>query len=224
MTLLQAKNVIKTYEAHGDTDRVEVLRGVNLSLENGKSYAIVGSSGSGKSTLLHILGGLDKPTNGEVIFKNDNIASYSDEKITQFRNREIGFVFQFHHLLPEFTALENVMMPALVSDSNSGNVESRAIELLTEFGLNHRLHHRPSMLSGGEQQRVAVARALINNPSLLLADEPTGNLDDSNTSNLIDLLLQLQKDSNRTMVIVTHDSNIARTCDFTLIIQDGIIV
>lgn len=223
MIILKAQNVTKTYAGKEDANDVEVLKGVNIELESGSTHAIVGTSGSGKSTLLHILGGLDKPTSGEVIFRDHDIASYSDEQVTQFRNREIGFVFQFHHLLPEFTAIENVMMPALVQDISTKEVKKRAEQLLAEFGLKDRLHHRPSMLSGGEQQRVSVARALMNNPSLLLADEPSGNLDENNTSILIDLLLSLNKERELTIILVTHDPILAQKCTKIHTIKNGTI-
>ncbi|MCH8496152.1 MAG: ABC transporter ATP-binding protein [Balneolales bacterium] len=223
MVLIQANGLTKTYTGKAEAATVDVLKGVNVSFEAGTTNAIIGSSGSGKSTLLHILGGLDKPTQGQVLFKGTNIAEYTDTEITRFRNREIGFVFQFHHLLPEFTALENVMMPALAQNRAIQEIKPRAKEILAKFGLEDRFEHRPGMLSGGEQQRVAMARALINKPSLLLADEPTGNLDEQNTAQLMDLILGLNTDSELTIIMVTHDKALAQRCDATYEIKNGVI-
>lgn len=221
--LIQARSVSKTYAGKAGAKEVQVLRGIDIDIPAGAMCAIVGSSGSGKSTLLHILGGLDRPTDGQILFKGSDIARYSSDEISQFRNKEIGFVFQFHHLLPEFTALENVMMPGLARTFKLNEVTDRATALLTEFGLKDRLNHRPGMLSGGEQQRVSMARALINNPSLLLADEPTGNLDEQNTSHLMGLISELNTSRNLTIIMVTHDLNLAQRCAYQIHLKDGIV-
>jgi lipoprotein-releasing system ATP-binding protein len=223
MAILSTKNITKNYPAKNGTAAVEVLKGVDLEIESGSITAIVGASGSGKSTLMHILGGLDKPSSGEVYFNDQNIAVFTDEQLSKFRNREIGFVFQFHHLLPEFSALENVMMPALIGNLSPKEVTNKATQLLTQFGLSDRLDHRPSMLSGGEQQRVAMARALMNDPSVLLADEPTGNLDEKNTNDLIEQIIALRSSRNLTIVLVTHDKEIAQRCDHTFTLRNGVI-
>ena len=221
--MLRIESVTKVYPAKAGAAEAEVLKGVDLSIEQGTVTAIVGASGSGKSTLMHILGGLDRPTSGSVYFKGENIATYSEDAMSTYRNTHIGFVFQFHHLLPEFTALENVMMPALIRNESESSVRQKAISQLVQFGLGHRLDHRPSMLSGGEQQRVAIARALINEPSLLLADEPTGNLDEKTTQELITQLINLRNSSNLTLIMVTHDMDIARQCDRMLTLRNGVI-
>jgi lipoprotein-releasing system ATP-binding protein len=223
MSHIQAQNITKTYRGKAGAADVEVLRGVTVSFAKGSMSAIVGSSGSGKSTLLHILGGLDRPTTGNILFNDHDIASYNPEEISLFRNTQIGFVFQFHHLLPEFTALENVMMPGLARDFELKEVKARAVKLLTDFGLVDRLDHRPGMLSGGEQQRVSMARALVNNPSLLLADEPTGNLDEENTRHLMNLITSLNKSIGLTIIMVTHDHNLAGVCDHQINIKNGIV-
>lgn len=223
MSLLRIESVTKIYPAKAGAAEAEVLKGVDLSIEAGSVTAIVGASGSGKSTLMHILGGLDRPSTGDVYFNDDNISRYSDEARSKFRNTQIGFVFQFHHLLPEFTALENVMMPALIRNASDGQIRKQATELLQQFGLGHRLDHRPSMLSGGEQQRVAIARALINNPSVLLADEPTGNLDENTTQELISQIIELRSSRNLTIIMVTHDMDLARKCDRILTLRNGVI-
>jgi lipoprotein-releasing system ATP-binding protein len=221
--ILQTQNVTKLYAAKAGIQPVEVLKGVNLSVEEGSITAIVGSSGSGKSTLMHILGGLDKPTSGNVQYKNEDISFYSESRLSQFRNKEIGFVFQFHHLMPEFTSLENVMMPALIRPHHTDTIKEKATNLLSQFGLADRLNHRPSMLSGGEQQRVAMARALINDPAVLLADEPTGNLDEANTLELLELILKLRSKNKLSIVMVTHDIDIAKRCDITYTLRNGVL-
>ncbi len=221
--MLRIESVTKVYPAKAGAAKAEVLKGVDLSIEEGTVTAIVGASGSGKSTLMHILGGLDRPTSGSVYFKGENIATYSEDAMSTYRNTHIGFVFQFHHLLPEFTALENVMMPALIRNESESSVRQKAVAQLEQFGLGHRLDHRPTMLSGGEQQRVAIARALINEPSLLLADEPTGNLDEKTTQELITQLIDLRNSSNLTLIMVTHDMDIARQCDRILTLKNGVI-
>lgn len=224
MNILSTSQVTKSYPSKAGADAVEVLKGIDIEIRQGSVTAIVGASGSGKSTLMHILGGLDKPSNGEVRFRDSLISSFNDDELSRFRNREIGFVFQFHHLLPEFTALENVMMPALIRNIPVASVIDKARQLLNGFGLGNRLDHRPAMLSGGEQQRVSIARALINDPAILLADEPTGNLDEQNTSEIIEQIIALRDARDLTVVMVTHDMDIARKCDSILTLKNGIVV
>ena len=223
MSLFRTENLVKEYAERSGEATVTVLKGIDLQISEGSITGIVGASGSGKSTLLHLLGGLDQPTSGDIYYRNENLANYTEKQRNHFRNSQIGFVFQFHHLLPEFTALENVMLPGLISNESAEVISQRATSLLTQFGLEHRLQHRPSMLSGGEQQRVAMARALINNPAILLADEPTGNLDEANTRQLIDLIISLNAQQNLTILLITHDQSIAARCDRVLHIQDGLI-
>jgi lipoprotein-releasing system ATP-binding protein len=223
VSLFRTENLVKEYAERSGEATVTVLKGIDLQISEGSITGIVGASGSGKSTLLHLLGGLDQPTSGEIYYRNENLANYTEKQRNHFRNSQIGFVFQFHHLLPEFTALENVMLPGLISNESAEVISQRATQLLTQFGLEHRLQHRPSMLSGGEQQRVAMARALINNPAILLADEPTGNLDEANTRQLIDLIISLNAQQNLTILLITHDQSIAARCDRVLHIQDGLI-
>jgi lipoprotein-releasing system ATP-binding protein len=218
MSLLAAENIHKRFGT------VEVLKGVDLTIQKGEIISIVGPSGSGKSTLLHILGTLDKPDQGQVQLNTTNITSLSGKKLSQFRNTHIGFVFQFHHLLPEFTALENVCIPGWMSGTKKSSVEERALQLLNLLGLGHRLEHKPGMLSGGEQQRVAVARALINNPDILFADEPSGNLDTANAKELHQLFFDLRKDFGQTFLIVTHNEELAQLSDRVVHMKDGIIV
>lgn len=201
--------------------RVEVLRGVNLAIPAGKSVAIVGPSGSGKSTLLHVAGLLDKPDTGEVLVGGVNVAGLGDDAVAKLRNERCGFVYQFHHLLREFTALENVMMPALIGGKADKAARERAEGLLTTVGLGHRMAHYPSQLSGGEQQRVAIARALMNKPKLLLADEPTGNLDPHTAEEVILMLFKLIKDEGMSALIVTHNMELAARCDVALRMDDG---
>jgi lipoprotein-releasing system ATP-binding protein len=220
--LLRCTGVTKTYRKDGGN--VEVLRGVDLVVNEGETLAILGSSGAGKSTLLHVLGTLEPPTNGEVLYYGQNVARFNSDKVSRFRNREIGFVFQFHYLLQEFTALENVLMPALIAGEDRPKYEERARALLTEVGLGHRLTHRPAELSGGEQQRVALARALVMSPRILLADEPTGNLDSLNAHKIRDLFLQLSKERGVTIMLVTHDEEIAKDFGRHLWMKDGVIV
>jgi lipoprotein-releasing system ATP-binding protein len=219
--LLRCTGVTKTYRKDGGN--VEVLRGVDLLVNEGETLAILGSSGAGKSTLLHVLGTLEPPTNGEVLYYGQNVARFNSDKVSRFRNREIGFVFQFHYLLQEFTALENVLMPALIAGEDRPKYEERARALLTEVGLGHRLTHRPAELSGGEQQRVALARALVMSPRILLADEPTGNLDSLNAHKIRDLFLQLSKERGVTIMLVTHDEEIAKDFGRHLWMKDGVI-
>lgn len=220
--LLEVKNLYKSYgEAAA---KVEVLKGIDLCVESGDTIALVGPSGAGKSTLLHIMGTIDHPTSGEVLFDGEPVFTLGDQPLAYFRNRSIGFVFQFHHLLPEFTALENVMMPLLIGGEKRSKVEGRARELLHDVGLAHRVTHRPGELSGGEQQRVAIARALVRQPRLLLADEPTGNLDMKTSHEVHELLYSIQRSTGITLVIVTHNEQLAAGMNRTIRVVDGRIV
>jgi lipoprotein-releasing system ATP-binding protein len=198
-----------------------VLKGVDIEIRKGEIVVIVGPSGSGKSTLLHILGAIDRPTKGEVFLKEHNIFKYSEERLAKFRNQTLGFIFQFHHLLPEFNALENVCMPALISGKTMKESRQRAESLLSTVGMGQRLLHKPSELSGGEQQRVAVARALMNNPELVLADEPSGNLDEENGQELHQLLASLSEDLGITFVIATHNPDLTRRANRVLRLSEG---
>jgi lipoprotein-releasing system ATP-binding protein len=197
------------------------LKGINLEVNQGEVVAVVGASGAGKSTLLHILGTLDRPDEGKVWLDGKDVFSYPSKQLAAYRNRSIGFVFQFHNLLPEFSALENVMMPAWIAGYSRKEVKQRAVDLLMMLGLSHRLDHKPSELSGGEQQRTAVARALINQPSLVLADEPSGNLDSKNADELHHLFFELRKKMNQTFIIVTHNTSFASMADRIVEIKDG---
>lgn len=218
-SLLEVRGLCKTYVS--GPNRVEVLRGIDLELEAATTTALVGASGAGKSTLLHLLGALDRPSAGTVNFRGEDIFRKSDRELAGFRNRSIGFVFQFHHLLPEFTALENVMMPALIARVAKEKARSVAEELLIDVGLGHRLTHRPGELSGGEQQRVAIARALALSPELLLADEPTGNLDMKTSEGVHALLAELQEKKGLTLVVVTHNERLAAGMGKTVRLIDG---
>lgn len=213
--MISCKNIHKKYGA------LEVLRGVDLDIKMAEMVAIVGKSGAGKSTLLHILGTLDRADTGSLRIGNEEISTLSERALADFRNQHIGFVFQFHHLLPEFTALENVCMPGFIGKGSTEKTRNRAKEILDYLGLSERLTHRPMQLSGGEQQRVAVARALINQPKVVFADEPTGNLDSASGQELHRLLLQLKHDFNQTFVIVTHNADLAATCDRVVEMRDG---
>ncbi len=215
--MIKAQNIKKSFGS------LEVLKGINLEIPKGKIHSIVGASGAGKTTLLQILGTLSKPDSGDIFFNDKNISSFSEKELANFRNREIGFVFQFHHLLPEFTALENVCIPAFIAKKSKAEAEKRAMELLDYLGLTDRIEHKPSELSGGEKQRVAVARALVNNPSVVLADEPSGNLDSANRNELHELLFKLRDDFGQTFIIVTHDDNFAERSDKIIHIKDGVI-
>ncbi|HPX61628.1 MAG TPA: ABC transporter ATP-binding protein [Deltaproteobacteria bacterium] len=217
--LMEVRGLCKTYVT--GANRVEVLKGIDLELQAGTTTALVGASGAGKSTLLQILGALDRPSSGTVHFHDSDIFSKSDSELAAFRNRSIGFVFQFHHLLPEFTALENVMMPALIARHDQKDADRTARELLSDVGLSHRLTHRPGELSGGEQQRVAIARALALSPELLLADEPTGNLDMKTSEGVHELLSELQARRGLTLVIVTHNEHLATAMEHTVRLVDG---
>ena len=216
--MLLAKNIYKKYGA------VEVLRGVAFEINKGEVVSIVGPSGSGKSTLLHILGTLDKADRGSISMNNTSLNELSGKKLAAFRNKHIGFVFQFHHLLPEFSALENVCIPGWIAGRKKNEVIAEAEKLLAMLGLSHRLSNKPNQLSGGEQQRVAVARALINKPDIVMADEPTGNLDSPNAKELHQLFFDLRKQFNQTFLIVTHNEELAQLSDRVLHMKDGIIV
>ncbi|WP_341662943.1 lipoprotein-releasing ABC transporter ATP-binding protein LolD [Vibrio sp.] len=220
--LLQCHNICKTYR-EGSID-TQVLKGVSFELQKGELASIIGSSGSGKSTLLHILGTLDDATEGEVSILGQNIASLNSNKQARLRNQHLGFVYQFHHLLADFSALENVAMPLLIGGEKSTKAKQTAKALLDKVGLSHRLDHRPSELSGGERQRVAIARALVNNPSLVLADEPTGNLDYQTALSIYDLMRELNQESGTAYLVVTHDGELAAKMDKQLHMQDGLLL
>jgi lipoprotein-releasing system ATP-binding protein len=219
--MIIAKNIHKRF------DHVQVLKGVDLEVKDGEIISIVGASGAGKTTLLHILGTLDKPnveSATQLFIDNQDILSLNDQQLSQFRNQKIGFIFQFHQLLPEFTAIENICIPAFIKGTEKKVAEQEAIRLLNYLGLSHRIHHKPSELSGGEQQRVAVARALINNPVVIFADEPSGNLDTQSAENLHELFFKLRAELNQTFVIVTHNEELADMADRKLVMKDGSIV
>jgi lipoprotein-releasing system ATP-binding protein len=220
VTVLEATSVAKEFRG-GDGGTLRVLDGVNLSVERGEMVAIVGASGAGKSTLLHVLGALERPTSGEVRLLGERIAGRSDDDLAQIRNRTVGFVFQFHHLLREFSAVENVAIPLRILGLDKRGAYERAAALLDRLGLAGRMHHRPTELSGGEQQRAAVARALAADPAVLLADEPSGNLDHMNAERLHDLLAELSRDLELGMVVVTHNRSLAQRADRTLLLEDG---
>ncbi len=221
--IIKTKNLVKDYKIAKDKS-LRVLDKVSISISGSEIVSIVGASGAGKSTLLHLLGALDKPTEGEIYFEGENILNLSSDKLARFRNTKIGFVFQFHHLLPEFTAIENVSLAAMISGKSLAEVRDSAKTLLEDVGLGGRLEHRPSELSGGEAQRVAIARALINSPKVILADEPTGNLDTQNSDEVINLIFELRKKYKQTFVIVTHNEAFASKMDRTLKMVDGRIV
>ena len=216
--MIEVKEIEKSYGS------LQVLKKVSLSIENSKVVTIVGPSGAGKSTLLHIIGTLDKPDRGEVVIDGVNLNSLSDDKLAEFRNRHIGFVYQFHHLLPEFTALENVAMPALIAGKSRKEAFKRAQELLDFLKLADRVGHKPAQLSGGEQQRVSVARALMNNPELILADEPSGNLDTENARKRHNLFFVLRDTFKQTFIIVTHNEELAQLSDRKIVLQDGVVI
>lgn len=219
--MILGKNLQKSF---GD---IEVLKGVNIEVKKGEIIAIVGPSGAGKTTLLQILGTLDKPDSSlsyELNINDIEINNLSDSQISEFRNEQVGFIFQFHQLLPEFTALENVCIPAYIRKKSKKEAETKAREILNYLGLSHRYHHKPNELSGGEQQRVAVARALINNPAVILADEPSGNLDSHAAKNLHDLFFKLRDEFDQTFIIVTHNETLADMADRKLVMKDGIIL
>ena len=215
--MIQAKSIQKSYE------NLNVLKGVDLHIKKSEIVSIVGKSGAGKSTLLHILGTLDQPDTGALTINNTLVSNLTPEELATFRNNQIGFVFQFHHLLPEFTAIENVCIPAYIQKTPEKEAVQRAKHLLNELGLSHRFEHKPAQLSGGEQQRVAVARALMNDPAVILADEPSGNLDTETSQDLHELFFNLRDKMQQTFVIVTHNLELAKMSDRTLVMKDGLI-
>lgn len=216
--MLKAKGIYKSY------GQLKILKGVDLEVKQGEIVTIVGASGAGKSSLLNILGTLDKPDAGTVSLGGTEVNRLGNKQISDFRNRKIGFIFQFHHLLVEFDAMENVCIPALIAGDSRSNAEKKALALLERLGLSHRVHHKPAQLSGGEQQRVAVARALINGPALIFADEPSGNLDSTNANELHGLFIKLRDEFNQTFVIVTHNEELAEMADRKVLMKDGLIV
>ena len=216
--MLKATKIFKNY---GD---LQVLKGVDIDIHKGEIVSIIGASGAGKSTLLHILGTLDKADSGEIMLNEERLDKLSGKNLAAFRNKNIGFIFQFHHLLPEFTAVENVCIPGWIGGKNKSATEKRAKELLEKLGLGHRLNNKPGQLSGGEQQRVAVARALINNPAIIMADEPTGNLDSANANEMHQLFINLRNEFQQTFLIVTHNEELARMSDRILQMKDGRMV
>jgi len=216
--------MIKATNIHKSFGNLEVLKGVSLEIAKGEIVAIVGASGAGKTTLLQILGSLDKPNSGTVEINGTNFNDLNEKSLAEFRNRQIGFIFQFHQLLPEFTALENVLIPAYIARENPKEAEKRALEILSFLKLSDRISHKPNELSGGEKQRVAVARALINNPAVILADEPSGSLDTRNKEELHQLLFNLRKEFGQTIVVITHDQKLAEIADRTIKMQDGKII
>lgn len=213
--MIEAKGIYKSF------GNVDVIKGIDIHIDKSEIVTIVGASGAGKSTLLQIIGTLEKADKGEVIINGQNVNTLGQKKLAAFRNKNIGFVFQFHHLLPEFTALENICIPAFIAGESKSNTLSKATKLLEYLNLTNRANHKPSMLSGGEQQRVAVARALINNPAVILADEPSGNLDSKNARELHELFFKLREQTGQTFVIVTHNQELAKMADRTLTIKDG---
>jgi lipoprotein-releasing system ATP-binding protein len=215
--MIKTNNIIKSF------GNVQVLKGINIEVQKGELVSIVGSSGAGKTTLLQIIGTLLKPDKGNVIINGVDVFQLNNKKLAAFRNKELGFVFQFHQLLPEFTAFENVILPGMIGKRDIKEIHSRANELFEFLNIAHRKKHKPSQLSGGEQQRIAIARALINQPGVIFADEPTGNLDTNNTSEFFDLLLNLQKELNQTIVLVTHNEDLANKSNRMLRIVDGLI-
>lgn len=218
--LIEVKDLKKSYKVSEEI-KLEVLKGINLNIYKGEIAAIVGKSGAGKSTLLHILGTLDKPDSGYINFEGEDVFKKREKQLSEFRSRSIGFIFQFHHLLPEFSAMENVLISSMIS----GEADTvKAEEVLSEVGLKERVNHKPSELSGGEAQRVAIARALINSPKLILADEPTGNLDTENADSVIELIFNLREKYLQTFVIVTHNEEFANRCDRIIKLNDGIVI
>lgn len=220
--ILRLENIEKYYS--GSVDKLHIIRNLNLSVEEGEFISILGRSGSGKSTLLNVIGLLDKIDGGKIFIDGKEVDVLSDVEKDRLKNRMLGFVFQFHYLLPEFTALENVMLPALIDDfSNKDEIEKRAMELLKSVGLEERVHHKPSQLSGGEKQRVAIARALINSPKILLADEPTGNLDEETSETIFNILRDINKNRKQTIIVVTHSKDLAQISDKKLYLKKGVL-
>jgi ABC-type lipoprotein export system ATPase subunit len=226
--IIRCNNITKSYKL-GDT-RLNVLKGVDMTVKGGEFVTVTGSSGSGKSTLLHILGALDRPDKGQVHFRGDNITSFSAGRLNRFRNKDVGFIFQFYHLIEELNVMENVLMPAMAGLSalswlrKRGEYRKKASELVERLGLSGRMKHRPSQLSGGERQRVAIGRALINSPQVLLADEPTGNLDWPTGQGILEILRELHKSEGQTIIMVTHDRRVAEMGDRQVVLQDGRVV
>ena len=218
--ILKAENLNKSYKMNKRV-KLDVLKDVSLEIEANKISVIVGASGAGKSTLLHLLGALDRPDSGKIIYKDENIFTLSEDRLAKFRNKNIGFIFQFHHLLPEFTALENVSIPQMISGISLSEAAKKSKELLSTVGLSDRMDHKPAELSGGEQQRVAVARALANDPQIIFGDEPTGNLDSKNSEAIHQLILELRDNFKVTFVIVTHNPNLVKLADKVFEIKDG---
>ena len=217
------RHMIEIQNIHKSFGELEVLKGVNLRVEKGEIVAIIGKSGAGKTTLLQIIGTLDRPTKGKVLIDGKDVFALNDSLLAAFRNKHIGFIFQFHQLLPEFTALENVCIPAMIAREKEADYQPRAKKLLTDLGLAERMNHKPNELSGGEKQRVAAARALMMSPDIILADEPTGSLDEKNKKELSDLLLQLRKEYGQTILLVTHDKELAGIADRVIEIKDGVM-
>jgi len=218
--ILRANSIFKSFQTVKNK-KLEVLKNISIEIEQNKITVIVGASGAGKSTLLHLLGALDRPDSGEVFYKNENIFKLSDDKLAKFRNRNIGFIFQFHHLLPEFTALENVCIPQMINGLALNDASKKSKEILLTVGLSERLDHKPAELSGGEQQRVAVARALANDPQIIFADEPTGNLDSTNSEGIHMLIVDLKNKFDKTFVIVTHNASLVNLADKIFEMKDG---
>lgn len=216
--MLKAVNLHKSYGS------LEIIKGINVEFQENEMVSIVGPSGAGKSTLLHLLGTLDKADKGDIVYKNKSISKLKNSELNKLRNKEMGFIFQFHHLLPEFTAIENVCMPAWIANKSNAEAKKNAKNLLDIVGLSHRYDHRPSELSGGEQQRVAIARALINKPSIIFADEPTGNLDTENAKQINELFIQLKNEFKQTFIIVTHNEELAKLVDRKIQMKDGQII
>jgi len=216
--MIYCEGIEKSYQ------KLKVLKGVNLEIKEGELVSIVGSSGAGKSTLLHIIGTLDRPDSGNLLLNGQSTSNWSEKELADFRNRNVGFIFQFHHLLAELTALENVCLPGFIAGGSEKAILDHGKELLDYLGLSERMSHKPGQMSGGEQQRVALARALLNHPKILLADEPTGNLDQENSSEVLKLLFKLRDELNMTMLIVTHDPNIASKTQKTYTMKDGLII
>lgn len=218
--ILKCENIKKTF-INSENDKIEVLKDASLELIRGKIHILIGASGAGKSTLLHILGGLEKPDSGKILFNSNDISQFSNTQLDSFRNESLGFVFQYHHLIPEMNTVENTALPMMIKGLSQKKSTSRAKELLTQFNLGHRFNNKPAELSGGEQQRTAIARAIINDPELIFADEPTGNLDSVNSKNINDLFLELRDKYNKTFLIATHNPELVKIGDIVFEIKDG---